>query len=219
MKITSQKTLGPYAGGPLFDLSIPPKAVITVSLLMIAFLSMIPAPSAEKSSSSKNQIASLFTEEVRYWESKIVVWSEDWNLDPNFVATIMQIESCGDPKARSSAGAMGLFQVMPVHFSGDDDPYKPNVNARRGLAYMKLALDTRGGDPRLALAGYNGGITGAQRPESDWPSETIRYVYWGVGIYEDALNGKDTSDRLQEWLAAGGNSLCNQAAGNLGLVP
>jgi soluble lytic murein transglycosylase-like protein len=186
---------------------------------MIVFLSMIPAPSAERSSSSKNQIAPLFTEEVHYWESKIVTWSDDWNLDPNFVATIMQIESCGDPKARSSAGAMGLFQVMPVHFSEDDDPYKPNVNARRGLAYMKLALDTRSGDPRLALAGYNGGITGAQRPESDWPSETIRYVYWGVGIYEDALNGKDTSDRLREWLAAGGNSLCNQAAGNLGLIP
>jgi soluble lytic murein transglycosylase-like protein len=64
----------------------------------------------------------------------------------------MQIESCGDPRARSRAGAMGLFQVMPYHFAGGDDPYNPDTNAVRGLAYLKRSLDTANGDPRLALA-------------------------------------------------------------------
>jgi soluble lytic murein transglycosylase-like protein len=218
-EITSQKTPGTQSGGPLFDFTIPPLAVIIVSLVMIGIFSMVRVPTTAGTTAQQSQIAPLFTEGVQNWEPKIIAWSEDWNLDPNLVATVMQIESCGDPKARSSAGAMGLFQVMPFHFSENEDPYKPNVNARRGLAYLQRALDAGGNDPQMALAGYNGGITGAKRPESAWPSETVRYVYWGSGIYADALKGKDHSDRLEEWLAAGGKSLCKQAAENLGSLP
>jgi len=69
----------------------------------------------------------------------------------------------------------------------------------------------------LGFAGYNGGITGASRPESQWAKETQRYVYWGTGIYEDAIQGKARSDRLDEWLGRGGASLCNQAAQRLGI--
>ncbi len=162
-------------------------------------------------------IAPLFTPEVQYWAPKIAAWSQQTGLDPNLIATVMQIESCGDPQATSSAGAMGLFQVMPFHFESGENPYDPAVNARRGLDYLRRALEARGGDPRLGMAGYNGGISGAQRPESQWAAETQRYVYWGVGIYLDARAGKERSPRLEEWLSHGGNSLCAQAAQNLGL--
>jgi len=157
-------------------------------------------------------IAPLFTPEVQHWEYKIITWSEDWKIDPNLIATVMQIESCGFPKANSGAGAMGLFQVMPFHFAEGDDPYKPNKNAQRGLSYLKRSLEARDGNYRLALAGYNGGIYGASQPESAWPAETLRYVYWGTGIYKDAVNGMAKSNRLDEWLAAGGASLCNTAS-------
>jgi soluble lytic murein transglycosylase-like protein len=129
----------------------------------------------------------------------------------------MQIESCGHPQALSTAGAIGLFQVMPYHFSNDDDPYKPNINARRGLTYFQQALTAGDGDIRLAFAGYNGGINGARSPESNWPAETLRFVYWGKQIYEDASKGKTQSDRLDEWLTAGGASLCEAASIKLGL--
>ena len=130
---------------------------------------------------------------------------------------MIQIESCGYPEANSSAGAMGLFQVMPYHFSDGDNPYKPNKNAQRGLAYLKNSLEARDGNFRLALAGYNGGIYGASQPESSWPAETLRYVYWGTGIYKDALKGKVNSERLDEWLSSGGASLCRTASEFLGL--
>jgi len=68
-----------------------------------------------------------------------------------------------------------------------------------------------GGNARLALAGYNGGIYGAQNPEENWPDETHRYVYWGLRIYKDAREGKQFSPRLQEWLESGGYSLCQAA--------
>ena len=156
-------------------------------------------------------LAPLFTEEVRYWTPFIVRWAEEYGLDPNLVATVMQIESCGYVRARSRAGAMGLFQVMPYHFAEGEDPYDPETNARRGLSYLKRAWDHTGGDVRLTLAVYNGGFKRLQEPESWWPEETKRYVRWGVGIYQDALQGRASSPTLEEWLDRGGWWLCQKA--------
>lgn len=161
-------------------------------------------------------IAPFFAPSVQYWESDILRWGAEWGLDPNLIATVMQIESCGDPRALSHAGAMGLFQVMPYHFTSTEAPYNPDTNAKRGMAYLQKALNTYQSE-RLAFAGYNGGIGTAAKPESAWPNETIRYAYWGTGIYQDALDGKQTSPRLEEWLGAGGASLCRQAAERLGI--
>jgi hypothetical protein len=130
----------------------------------------------------------------------------------------MQIESCGDPRALSHAGAMGLFQVMPYHFVSTEAPYHPDTNAKRGMAYLQKALNTYQQVP-LAFAGYNGGIGTAAKPQSAWPRETVRYTYWGTGIYADAANGDEHSPRLAEWLGAGGASLCRQAEERLGILP
>lgn len=167
----------------------------------------------------KNTIAPLFTPEVRYWQKEIINWSKQYDLNPNLVATVMQIESCGNPQATSPAGAMGLFQVMPYHFEANENPYDPNTNAKRGLSYLKRAYQKWNQDALMAFAGYNGGLTGAERPRSQWHNETKRYVYWGEGIYNDALKGKESSERLDEWLAAGGASLCREASKLLGLKP
>lgn len=211
----------------LWRFFLPPLSVILLGVGFAYFLStttlQMPAAnhSQEKPAAAKQpaeqdtvQLAPFFSPQVLYWEEKIIKWSTQKGLDPNLVATVMQIESCGDPRARSSAGAMGLFQVMPYHFQKGENPYHPKTNARRGLSYLKSAR-AKGGNPRLAFAGYNGGIQGAQRPVSAWPAETKRYVYWGTGIYEDARAGKDRSPRLEEWLSSGGKWLCNQAQARL----
>lgn len=172
---------------------------------------------ARQTAAGNGMIAPLFTPEVQYWAADLVRWSEQHGVDPNLAATVMQIESCGDPAARSSAGASGLFQVMPFHFMAMEDPYSPDTNALRGLGYLSESLRRANGDPRLALAGYNGGIGLIERAESSWPGETLRYAYWGSGIYADALNNASQSPRLDEWLRAGGASLCAQAHQRLGL--
>jgi hypothetical protein len=164
-------------------------------------------------------IAAVFTPEIQHWGTVLAAWAEGAGLDPNLAATVMQIESCGDPQALSQAGAIGLFQVMPFHFSGTDEPYAPTTNAARGLDYLARSLAAAEGDPRLAFAGYNGGIGTIQRPEWDWPSETVRYVHWSTGIYSDARAGAILSPRLEEWLAAGGASLCRNARQHLQLPP
>jgi len=167
---------------------------------------------------AESSLARFFAPSVLFWEKEILRWAGEWGLDPNLVATVMQIESCGDPRAFSRAGAMGLFQVMPYHFSDTEAPYDPDTNARRGMAYLSKALE-KYQDTRLALAGYNGGIGTAAKPENAWPNETIRYAYWGTGIYQDASSFNTNSPRLEEWMSAGGASLCRQAEERLGINP
>lgn len=145
------------------------------------------------------------------WEANIVAWSAEKGLDPNLVATVMQIESCGDPLAISPAGASGLFQVMPYHFADGENHFDPHTNAQRGLNYLSQSLDAFSENASMALAGYNGGINGASQPQSHWAQETIDYQYWGENIYADAAAGREHSSVLDEWMAAGGASLCAQA--------
>ena len=162
-------------------------------------------------------LSPIFTEEVQHWANEIVRWSAAATLDPNLAAVVMQIESCGDPRALSRSGAMGLFQVMPFHFHLGENPYNTDTNALRGLNYLSRSLATGNGNPRLALAGYNGGIGVISRSERNWPAETKRYVCYGAPIYEDALRGAASSPMLEEWYGKYGAGLCNQAHKRLGL--
>ena len=172
------------------------------------------AVNAEKPATS---LSPIFTPEVQYWADSIVRWAAAANLDPNLAAAVMQIESCGDPRATSRVGAIGLFQVMPYHFAAGENPYAPDTNALRGLGYLKRSLDAAGGNARLALAGYNGGIGVISRGEWGWAAETVRYVKYGFPIYEDARSGVTSSASLNEWYGHYGASLCRQAAQRLGL--
>lgn len=163
-------------------------------------------------------LSPVFTPTVQHWERDILRWSEEYGVDPNLIATVMQIESCGGPDAQSYVGASGLFQVMPFHFESSEDAFDPDTNAKRGIAYLSQGLETSGGHAGLALAGYNGGITVISRGYETWPTETQRYYRWGSGIYREASAGWDTSPTLIAWLNAGGQSLCNQAELELGMA-
>jgi soluble lytic murein transglycosylase-like protein len=156
-------------------------------------------------------LSPAFTPQVLRWSSQILDWSSATGLDPNLIATVMQIESCGDPMARSPSGALGLFQVMSYHFAPGEDPFNPETNARRGLAYLAAGLDLASGETTQALAGYNGGngLIG-RTPASGWPAETRRYVHWGAGLLDDIASGRVPSPTLNRWLNSGGASLCRQ---------
>ena len=203
--------------GCLSGFMVVPLAVIFISALLASFAwNTNPSP-VDLPPVTSTGISPIFRIEIHYWADSISKWAAASQLDPNLVATIMQIESCGDPRARSSAGAMGLFQVMPFHFYAIDDPYNPDTNAARGLAYLARSLTTGGGNARLALAGYNGGIGLISRAEWTWPAQTKRYIQYGAPIYEDARSGFSSSTALNEWYGKYGVSLCKQAHQRLGL--
>lgn len=165
----------------------------------------------------ESSISPLFTAEVQYWEADIIKWANQHDVDPNAAATIMQIESCGNPQAVSIAGARGLFQVMPFHFSSGEEMLDPDTNARRGLDFLNEQLRYTDGDIFLSFAGYNGGYAASGGAYSNWPDETQRYHQWAKGIYEDASSGESSSATLNAWLDAGGRPGCQLAASVLGI--
>lgn len=160
-------------------------------------------------------VSSALTPEVQHWSEDITRWASEFGLDPNLISVVMQIESCGHPSVQSSAGALGLFQVMPYHFEAGEDPLNPQTNAHRGLSYLARSFELSNGRIDLTLAGYNGGHGVIDRKADAWPTETRRYVRWGVTILDDISRGETTSPHLDEWLAAGGASLCSRAASAL----
>ncbi len=87
---------------------------------------------------------------------------------PLFLLALVRQESFFDPDAESSAGALGLTQVIPTtadEIAGQLDAtdftradlLRPNVSLRFGSHYLGSQLELFEGDLPAALAAYNGG--------------------------------------------------------------
>jgi len=217
---------------------LPPLGAVFIAFLLAAFALNVPnetsalitnAPLESSNSTTalfalnntgaaaSSGISPIFTPQVQHWSKDIVRWANAASVDPNLLAVVMQIESCGDPRALSRAGAAGLFQVMPFHFHLGENPFNPETNALRGTSYLSRSLQAANGNARFALAGYNGGIGVISRGEWSWSAETNRYVRFGGPIYEDARSGATTSPTLEEWYGKYGAGLCRQASSRLGI--
>jgi hypothetical protein len=84
-------------------------------------------------------------------------------IPESWIRAVLRAESAGDVRAISSAGALGLMQVMPdtwaglrVHYRLGRDPYDPHDNIMAGAAYLREMWD-RYGDVGAMLAAYNAG--------------------------------------------------------------
>ncbi len=116
---------------------------------------------------------------------------------------------------------MGLFQVMPYHFAAGENPYDPQTNALRGLNYLKRSLQAAGGDARLTLAGYNGGIGVIGQAEFTWSPQTQAYARRGSRYYTDASAGVVSAADMQDYQAAGESKpvpASSQQAGHQSLI-
>ncbi len=157
-------------------------------------------------------LVSFFRPEVLYWRDEIEGWAREHHVNPNVIAIVIQIESCGNPNVISSAGALGLMQVMPFHFQNGENMLNPDTNVARGMSvFYECLTQFAGWDLGKALACYNGGPSVTQRDRSTWAAETQYYYRWATGLWADVQNGVESSDTLKDWLAAGGERLCVQA--------
>ena len=107
-------------------------------------------------------ISDIWGPAVQQWEFHIGVLSEEYGLDPDFIAAVIKEESDGDHRATSQKGAVGLMGVMPtgpgMEFRPSaDDLANPAINLRWGVAILADVVRQAGGDLYAALAAYNGG--------------------------------------------------------------
>jgi len=80
-------------------------------------------------------------------------------LDRAILLRLVYVESRFDSAAISSAGAVGLMQVLPSTAGVPaNDLLQPQVNLRIGTAYLRTLI-VRYGNMRLALLAYNRGPT------------------------------------------------------------
>ena len=90
-------------------------------------------------------------------------------LPPELVLALIQVESAFNADAVSSAGAVGLMQIMPfwVEELGlpMDDLTEPNRNLRYGCTILAHYLAVERGDFTRALARYNGSLGKTWYPE------------------------------------------------------
>ena len=108
------------------------------------------------------------------WKDEAAAAARDHGLDPAWVLAIIRMESAFRSNARSSAGALGLMQLLPatgrrtaraagIRHTGPRALLHPENNIRLGSAYLRRLLDRMHGHPALASAAYNAGPHRAER--------------------------------------------------------
>jgi soluble lytic murein transglycosylase len=86
-------------------------------------------------------------------------YAKHYNLEPEFIAAIIDVESRWNARAVSDKGAQGLMQLMPAtarHF-GAFDPFDPEQNIAAGTRYLTALMWEFHGDMRLVTAAYYAG--------------------------------------------------------------
>ncbi|HYE64044.1 MAG TPA: transglycosylase SLT domain-containing protein [Pyrinomonadaceae bacterium] len=123
---------------------------------------------------------------LAYWEI-IVQESRAKGLDPHQVAGLIRQESVFIPRARSSAQAYGLMQLLVptgrlvAKRYGTDSTitaealYEPRLNIQLGTSYMRDQIDKYGRIEYVAAA-YNAGPQRATRWRSTLPAEIDEWV-------------------------------------------
>lgn len=91
--------------------------------------------------------------------------SSRYQLDPDFVSSVIKAESNFKTRAVSRKGAQGLMQLMPQTAAklGVKDAFDPQANVEAGTAHLSALLDQYNNDPVKALAAYNAGAHRVQQ--------------------------------------------------------
>ncbi len=134
-------------------------------------------PSKPEGAKHRNTIGNSGTPASVGVEQIIAKVSEKYKLDPALLKAVVKVESGFNPLAVSSAGAMGLMQLMPRTAAalGVKDPFDVGENLDAGARYLKSMLDRYNGNVNLALAAYNAGPGAVQK-------------YGGVPPYRETMD-------------------------------
>jgi|GEM_PF-2267547 len=110
-------------------------------------------------------------------EAAIVKYAQRHGVDPALIRAIIGAESAYVSGARSSAGAIGLMQLMPATARAlGVNPHIANENIEGGVRYLAALIKMFGG-VELALVAYNAG-----------PGFAERYAKGQISLYGETLD-------------------------------
>ncbi len=144
------------------------------------------------------QLSTYWSPRVQRWSGEIIQEARRRELDPDFLASLVWMESRGDSQAVGPVGAVGLMQVMSKEAGFAWRPTKqqlldPKTNLFWGTRTLATVIQQGHGDIFNALAAYNGG----------W--EQVRYRgprYFATTILRDYAHAVAQREGVQErWIA------------------
>lgn len=127
------------------------------------------------------------------YAADVTRWAAEYGVDPLLIWAVMRQESEFRTDVTSSAGAMGLMQVMPALVEDANaalgteyalgDAHIPTVGIRLGARELGRLLQHFEGDANLALMGYNAGPGNVdawlQEPTGQNEDDLLRFVPFG----------------------------------------
>ncbi|MEQ8659350.1 MAG: lytic transglycosylase domain-containing protein [Gammaproteobacteria bacterium] len=123
------------------------------------------------------------------FEPTIASAAKTHRLPPALLHAVIRAESAYDPEAVSSAGAVGLMQLMPgtAERYGVRNRRDPTANVAGGTRYLRDLLDMFDNDVMLALAAYNAGENAVLNHGRRIPpyAETQTYVQRVLRYYNE----------------------------------
>jgi len=169
---------------------------------------------------------------VKRWNSPISEMAKKYNIDPNFLAIIITMESGGYSKAKSEAGAIGLMQLMPSTAKDVASRYlkqprtqydltDPKTSIEFGAAYLALLRKEFGSynqgpswnsTVELVAAGYNGGPSAANSLDQGkglHDTQTVVYSRDAFNMWRE--RHASSSPTFDRWKERGGSALLDLA--------
>jgi soluble lytic murein transglycosylase-like protein len=113
--------------------------------------------------------------------------SATYGVDEKLLKAVAKAESNFNPSAVSSAGAIGIMQLMPSTAAGlgVSDSFDARENILGGAKYLSKLLSKYNGDTSLALAAYNAGSARVDEYGGIPPyAETQNYVKKVLAYYQ-----------------------------------
>ena len=115
-------------------------------------------------------------------------WAAEYGVDPKLARALAWMESGFQQDVVSSAGAIGVMQLLPETWEwvdtlllGEVTPRTYEGNVRAGVRYLRWQLDQFDGNVRLALAGYYQGARAVR--ERGLFEDTKQYVAVILQLY------------------------------------
>jgi len=112
-------------------------------------------------------------------EGCVQQYASHYGVSAELVAALIDVESRWNPRAVSSAGAMGLMQLMPATARrfGAFKPFDTEQNIAAGTRYVTTLMWEFHGDLRLVAAAYYAGDRWVGKTQLDYSNpDVIAYV-------------------------------------------